>query len=76
MPVKFSLTPFSNSQQYVPALQASRDDEEVWHVIVHPGVGHDILVVIVSVPFLLLILILIDEAYLFREGKLFSCSLL
>ena len=74
--MKFSLAPFSNFQLCVPTLQASRDDEVVWYVIVRPDAGHDTLVVVISAPSLLLILILIDEAYLFREGKLFSCSLL
>ena len=76
MPVKFSLAPFSNFQLCVPALQASRDDEVAWHVIVRLDAGHDTLVAIRSVPFLSLIPILIDEVYLFRAGKLFSCSLL
>ena len=73
--MKFSLALFSNSQLCVPTLQASRDDEAVWHVIVHLDAGHDILVAIRSVPFLLSILTLVDEVYLFRGGMLFSCSL-
>ena len=74
--MKFSLAPFSSSLQYVPTLQASRDDEVVWYVIARPNAGHDTLVAVKSVPFLLLAPILIDEAYSFRGGKLFSCSLL
>ena len=67
--MKFSLAPFSNFQLCAPTLQASRDDEEVWHVIVRPNANHDTLAAIRSVPSLLLIPILIDEVYLFRGGK-------
>ena len=73
--MKFSLAPFSNFRLCVLTLQASRDDEVVWYVIVRPDAGHDILVAVRSVPFLSLIPILIDEVYLFRGDKLFSCSL-
>ena len=74
--MKFSLAPFSNFQLCAPTLQASRGDEVVWYVIVHPDAGRDTLIAARSVPFLSLIPILIDEVYLFRGGKLFSCSLL
>ena len=67
--MKFSLAPFSSSQLCVPTSQASRDDVEVWHVIVRPNANHDTLAAIRSVPSLLLIPILIDEVYLFRGGK-------
>ena len=67
--MKFSLAPFSNSQLCVPILQASRDDEEVWHVLVRPDAGHDTLVEVKSTPFLLLIPILVGGVYLFRGGK-------
>ena len=72
----FSLAPFSNSQLCVPTLQAFRGGEAIWLVIVRLNASHDTLVKVESIPSLLLIPILIDEVYLFRAGKLFSCSLL